>query len=482
LLDLAKVFKIIKMLSFFLPFLLAFETVKFNPITVWGIDYISYRDIANFISCKSFVTDTTVELYQGKKRVRIDFAKRVLALGDTILPLDNLYIDDNLLYLDGETWALVLTWFSEAQTYYWDYQNKRYIISKYPPSVKSFVCDGDSLKIVYNRDLSPVLFQSGDTLYIFIRSGFFSGLASRKVYGEYVKAIRVRHTSEGVTFLITLNEGVSFESAKGVTTLDVRFKGKPSVTPPLEIKTETESLPVVREEEKKAYNRKIDVVIVDPGHGGEDPGAVANGVKEKDVVLSVARLVKKKLEKVGIKAILTRDGDYFISLGERARIARKYNADLFVSIHCNYAPGSRAARGIETYFLSEARTEWERSVAAFENSVIKYEVGRKASKDDILTMILGDMAQYEFLKESQDLAYFVQESLVNSVSSVDRGVKQAGFYVLQGVYAPSVLVELGFLTNKDEARRLTDARYQEKLADAIVDAIIKFKVNYERGF
>lgn len=136
---------------------------------------------------------------------------------------------------------------------------------------------------------------------------------------------------------------------------------------------------------------------------------------------------------------------------------------------------------METFFLSEARTEWERSVAAFENSVVKYEVDKNTDKGDILSMIIGDMAQYEFLKESQDLAYFVQESLVNSISSLDRGVKQAGFYVLQGVYAPSVLVELGFLTNKDEAKKLKDTRYQEKLADAIVDAIIKFKVAYERS-
>ncbi|MEO0230847.1 MAG: N-acetylmuramoyl-L-alanine amidase [candidate division WOR-3 bacterium] len=469
------------MLSFFLQILFAFETIKINPLNVGGVDYISYRDIANLLGTRSFVSDSSIELYAGTKKVRVNFERKELLLGSDVVPIDNIYVDDNTLFLDGDTWGYVLTWLSESQTYYWDYQNKRYIISRYPPSVKSIVLDDDSLKIVYNADLSPLVFQSGDTVFIFIKKGFYSGLATRKVYGEYVKFIRIRHTSEGVTVLITLNEGVRYNVSTRTMSLVLRLSKPLSEKVVKEIEEPILPFPTETGQAlQRSYQRKIRVVVIDPGHGGHDPGAVANGVKEKDVVLQVSRLVAKKLEKTGVKVVLTRTGDYFVSLAERARIAKKYNADLFVSIHCNYAPGSRLARGIETYFLSEARTEWERSVAAFENSVIKYEVEKKAGNNDILTMILGDMAQYEFLKESQDLAYFIQESLVNSAFSVDRGVKQAGFYVLQGVYAPSALVELGFLTNKEEAKRLTDARYQEKLADAIVDAIIKFKVRYER--
>ncbi|HOP32011.1 MAG TPA: N-acetylmuramoyl-L-alanine amidase [Candidatus Hydrothermia bacterium] len=469
------------MLSFFLGILLAFETVKFNPISIGGVDYISYKDIADLLKCSSFVSDTTVELFSGTKKVRLSFEKKVAWLGNQSIPLENVYIDDNTLFLDGESWAYILSWFSETQIYYWDYQNKRYIISKYPPSVKSFKLDADSIVIEHNRDLSPVVFQSEDTIYVFIKSGFYSGLAGKKVYGEFVKAVRTRHTTEGVTFLITVNNGVKYIVSKRLMSIVLKFQRE---GPPGEVqvpeKVTTPEVPPIIEAPKKGYERNIKVVVIDPGHGGHDPGAVANGIREKDVVLQVSKLIKKKLERMGIKVVLTRSGDYFVSLGERARIAQKNKADLYVSIHCNYAPGSKA-RGVETFFLSEARTEWERSVAAFENSVVKYEVDKNTDKGDILSMIIGDMAQYEFLKESQDLAYFVQESLVNSISSLDRGVKQAGFYVLQGVYAPSVLVELGFLTNKDEAKKLKDTRYQEKLADAIVDAIIKFKVAYERS-
>jgi len=463
-----------------LQILLTFETVKFNPLNIGGFDFIPYNDIVNFLKCNSFASDSVIELYYGPKRAKLNIERKKAWLGKDTIPLENVYIDNSNVFLDAETWAYILTWFSEAQIYYWDYQNKRYIISKYPPSVKNFILDGDSLRIDYNKDLSPLVFQSGDTVYIFIKSGFFSGLASKKVYGDFVKIVRIRHTSEGVTFLVTLNDGVKYSISKRPMSLVLTFQGTPraEVSPP-QAPAPSETTQAFQPE--KMYERKIKVVVVDPGHGGHDPGAVANGVREKDVVLEIARLVKKKLEKLGIKVVLTRDGDYFVTLGERARIAQKYKTDLFVSIHCNYAPGSSRARGIETYFLSEARTDWERSVAAFENSVIKYEVGKKADNGDILTMILGDMAQYEFLKESQDLAYFVQESLVNLGESIDRGVKQAGFYVLQGVYAPSILIEVGFLTNRDEARKLRDSRYQEKIADAIVDGIIKFKIAYERS-
>lgn len=467
------------MCNIFLQFLIAFEVVNFNPLNVGGVDFIPYRDIVNFLKCKSFVSDSVIELHSAAKKARLNIEKKKAWLGNDTIPLENVYIDDSAVFLDAETWGYILTWFSEAQTYYWDYKNKRYIISKYPPSVKSFVLDGDSLRIDHNRDLSPLVFQSGDTVYVFIKSGFYSGLAGRKIYGEFVKTVRIRHTSEGVTFLITLNDGVKYSISKRPMSLVLTFQGRA----PTEVSTP--QIPAFSEKgeakPEKTYERKIGVVVIDPGHGGHDPGAVANGVIEKEVVLEIARRVKKRLEKLGIKVILTRNGDYFVTLGERARIAQKYKADLFVSIHCNYAPKSSKARGIETYFLSEARTEWERSVAAFENSVIKYEVGKKADNGDILTMILGDMAQYEFLKESQDLAYFVQESLVNLVGGIDRGVKQAGFYVLQGVYAPSILVEVGFLTNRDEARKLKDYRYQEKIAEAIVDGIIKFKIAYERS-
>lgn len=469
------------MLSFFLQILLAFETVKFNPLNIGGVDFISYKDIADFLKCRSFVSDTVVELYSGSKKAKVSFEKKKAWLGNDTISLENVYIDDNTLYLDGESWAYILTWFSEAQTYYWDYQNKRYIVSKYPPSVKSFTLFEDSIRIDHNRDLSPLIFQSGDTVYIFIKSGFYSGLAGRKVYGDFVKTIRIRHTSEGVTFLITLNDGVKYATFKRQMSLVLNFQRETVPERPLREAVPPSETPQIVQQPQKAYERKIKVVVIDPGHGGHDPGAVANGLREKDIVLQVSKLVKKKLEKLGIKVVLTRDGDYFVTLGERARIAHKYKADLYVSIHCNYAPGSKA-RGIETFFLSEARTEWERSVAAFENSVVKYEVDKSTNGKDILSMILGDMAQYEFLKESQDLAYFVQESLVNSAGSIDRGVKQAGFYVLQGVYAPSVLVELGFLTNRDEARKLKDSRYQDELANAVVDAIVKFKISYERAY
>jgi N-acetylmuramoyl-L-alanine amidase len=162
--------------------------------------------------------------------------------------------------------------------------------------------------------------------------------------------------------------------------------------------------------------------------------------------------------------VLTRDGDYFVSLKERAEIAKKFNAKLFVSIHCNYSETDNA-EGPETYFLSTARTNEERAVETLENSVIKYEV----EDNDLLKFIISDILQNAYLKESQKLAFFIHQKI--SKDRKDRGVKQAGFYVLRGVYSPSVLVELGFISNPKEAKLLSDEKYQDEIARNIAEGI-----------
>ncbi|MEO0178258.1 MAG: N-acetylmuramoyl-L-alanine amidase [candidate division WOR-3 bacterium] len=207
-------------------------------------------------------------------------------------------------------------------------------------------------------------------------------------------------------------------------------------------------------------------IVIDPGHGGKDPGAIGKwGIKEKDITLSVSKKIANILKKeYGFKVILTREEDIFLSLSERAEIAKRYNAKLFVSIHCNYSEVDNAF-GPETYFLSTARTSEERAVEALENSVIKYEV----EESDILKFIVSDILQNAYLKESQKLAFFVHEKLKDGRN--DRGIKQAGFYVLRKVYAPSILIEIGFISNPEEAKLLMDEEYQNKLAKAIAEGI-----------
>lgn len=224
-------------------------------------------------------------------------------------------------------------------------------------------------------------------------------------------------------------------------------------------------------------------IVIDPGHGGKDPGAIgfSGRVYEKNVVLSVAHKIKEMVEEnLDVRVLLTREDDRFIPLQERTAFANRNQANLFISLHCNAAP-NRSASGIEVYFLSVARTDDARAVEMMENAVVeKYEGGLEAVKRyDDLTYILMDMAQAEQLKESSYLAIKLQANLVKTTRAKDRGVKQAGFYVLRGAFMPSVLVELGFISNREEERKLNNSEYQKLLAEAIYEGIKSYIFNYE---
>ncbi len=210
----------------------------------------------------------------------------------------------------------------------------------------------------------------------------------------------------------------------------------------------------------------VKTIVVDAGHGGKDPGALGKGgLREKDVVLKVARQVSAKLRKKGYTVIMTRDRDVFIPLEERTAIANTKKADLFVSIHVN-ATVNRKARGIETYYLSLASTPEEQQAAALENAVSSKQLGE-------LQSILKDILKNSKIKESRHFAGMMQTSMVQGMqkkySNVkNRGVRKAPFFVLIGAQMPSILVELGFLSNRDEEKRLRSNSYLEALASEIV--------------
>ncbi|HJR53940.1 MAG TPA: N-acetylmuramoyl-L-alanine amidase, partial [Gemmatimonadota bacterium] len=189
-------------------------------------------------------------------------------------------------------------------------------------------------------------------------------------------------------------------------------------------------------------------IVLDAGHGGRDAGAIGRGgTHEKEVTLEVVRRLAERLSGVpGVRVVLTRDADEFVALGERTRIANHEKADLFVSIHANSAE-SRAAEGFETYFLSAAKTEDARRVARMENSAVKYENPSidPASLGE-LNFILWDLAQNEYLRESSILAESVQEEIDRRLALRSRGVKQAGFFVLNGAFMPAILFEMAFIS------------------------------------
>ena len=230
-------------------------------------------------------------------------------------------------------------------------------------------------------------------------------------------------------------------------------------------------------------------VVVDAGHGGPDngmTGPIGGGPKlyEKNVTLQVAFRVGDALRARGVQVVYTRTSDTLIALSDRGHIANRASGDLFLSIHVNAAnptwkdPG--AARGFETYFLAEARTEDARRVEQMENESVRFETGSVVSADDPLSFILSDMQQNEHLRESSDLADLIQQRLGRIHPGPSRGVKQAGFRVLVTAFMPAVLVEIGFGTNRADARFVTSPASQGIIAGAIADATIDYLNRYRR--
>lgn len=231
-------------------------------------------------------------------------------------------------------------------------------------------------------------------------------------------------------------------------------------------------------------NAQSFTVVIDAGHGGKDPGAVsANGkVHEKDITLNVALMVGENIAKKypEVKVLYTRKTDKFVGLNDRARIANKANADLFISIHVNAAE-NRSAKGAETYTLGieEARTERNLEIAKRENGVILLEDNHEKTYANFNpnspeSYIIFEYMQSEFVKESIHIAQYVQENFANDANRLDRGVRQAGFLVLNATSMPSILVELGYISNAEEAKYLASATAQKRLSDCISKAFDKY--------
>ncbi|MBI4917128.1 MAG: N-acetylmuramoyl-L-alanine amidase [Acidobacteria bacterium] len=208
------------------------------------------------------------------------------------------------------------------------------------------------------------------------------------------------------------------------------------------------------------------LVVLDPGHGGEDQGAKGPaGELEKDITLALARLVAGRLQAAGVTARLTRDGDESVPLADRTALANRLRADAFVSIHANASP-ARGAKGAETYFMNvDASDPQAAQSAARENA---------SAPADTVQLILWDLAHVANITASSRLARGLQERLDALQGIRDRGVKQAPFVVLTGATAPAALVEVGFLSNPDEAGRLTGRGSQDELAAALSEAIVGF--------
>jgi N-acetylmuramoyl-L-alanine amidase len=286
--------------------------------------------------------------------------------------------------------------------------------------------------------------------------------------------------------------------------LTIRLKGQINSAEPMIAENGTDILIAVQipseeqaaERKARSYERelqrerekwKLDVIVIDAGHGGDDPGAIGlRGTKEKDITLGIAlklgKLIEKKLPDVDV--VYTRKTDNFVELYKRGQIANQNGGKLFISIHCNSMPRrNHSENGFEIYLLRPGKTENALRIAEKENEVIKLErdYENRYQKLTEENFILLTMAQSAYVKYSERFADILQQEMGKHLNLNNNGVKQAGFYVLVGASMPNVLIETGYLSNKNDEKFLSSTAGQEKIAEAIFNGVKRFKQEYEKS-
>jgi N-acetylmuramoyl-L-alanine amidase len=344
---------------------------------------------------------------------------------------------------------------------------------KYVPAAR--VIDRFNLTVEIDAATGVFRLRSGRKTVMFVagsREVFFGGRVSLLSAPVQLREGQLFIPRDGVDLLTTqlLNRRVSWSYEGGVFGLE--REGKPEGAQTRVVRRVPESF-------------DIDAIIIDPGHGGSDPGGVGSGgVKEKDIVLSIAQELKRELVKKHRQReiFITREQDVFVSLEDRGAVANGVNPDrnpIFISIHAN-ASFEKKTYGFETYFLTlDPVSEEAREVAQMENSVFTPEI---ENYSDNIRQIMNRIVDVEYRRESMKLADFIQERLAASIGteSANRGVKSAFFYVLKAAKMPAVLVEIGFVTNSDESNRLLQPEYRRKISRGIAEGIEDFIVLFQR--
>jgi len=423
---------------------------QFNSIPVQDLDYVSLKKLSEKLGC-SMLYDSTYRVYTIQKEARITIVPE-----NPFIKYEEKFIQLTypVIEIDGEPFVplcelpgiLSLLLNSEFRLQGNNVvEVKKLNVLGFNIKVKS---DETVATLKYDPSLE-ILFRGEDTLWVIT---IFDAIYNLDIFPTDGKGFIKRIIPRPGEGFLELKVITAPDKDVNIKKLDGRLKIE------------------VREYRKK----EIRTIVVDPGHGGKDSGAIGNGLKEKDVTLKIAKYLSAELKSMGFHVIMTRTDDTFLSLKERTEIADNARADLFVSIHCNSVRNKSyvAMHGTETYFLSVAKTDWARAVEATENSSIKFEGADVAQTG--LKYVLWDLAQSQFLEESQQLAIDIQESIVDYCRTYNRGVNQANFYVLRVNYMPAVLVETLFISNPDDAKKLKDDGFLKRLARGIARGIKKY--------
>lgn len=347
------------------------------------------------------------------------------------------------------------------------------------PEYTRVVIDADRPAAIESNLLKkdPALDRDRQRLYVDIKNSRLGNIETTiPINDSLLKAARAaQYSQDTVRVVIDIHsfEGYNVFSLPNPFRVVIDVRGKKSSAGVL-----SPSAPALETGDGASLARQLALgvrrIIIDAGHGGKDPGAsgYVRGVHEKTLVLTIAKKLRKKIERsLGCEVIMTRSTDTYLTLEERTGVANMKKGDLFISIHANSAR-NRNAFGIETYFLNLTTDEESIRVAARENATSERNISE-------LQTILNDLMQNAKINESSRLATYVQKSLCAHLSKdyrniKNKGVKQAPFYVLIGAQMPAILVETSFISNEMECRRLMDPKYQEALCDGIVAGIRKY--------
>jgi len=443
--------------------------------------YFSTVDLARILACRYYVNPERqkIVLYIANHRVKISAKSSFIIIDDQVLqmPMFTKVIGEDV-YVPAEAFFSIikrtiipgLTYNSKRQMLDIDIVNFNIIGLAIEDKANGTIIRLQTKDQFKDGNISSFIHDNG-WFYLTVVGGIAdSSVIVRADYGKAVRRILVDQLDESVQLAFQLrpkieNQEVYLNRDPAEIVITLR-------TPVIDSMARLKSL------RERWY---LDTVVLDAGHGGKDGGAIGRyGTKEKDITLDIVKRVGLLLEKnTNIRVIYTREEDVFIPIAKRPKIANAANGKLFVSIHTN-ATSNRKIRGFETYLLRPGKTADAIEVATRENAVIKLEEQENnyfELSDEAL--IMATMAQSAFMKESELLAATIQSELAKRLKSPDRGVKQAGFYVLIGASMPNVLVETGFLSNAQEEKMLKKPSYRQKIAQSIYQAIVAFKNSRE---
>lgn len=459
------------------------KTQPIRRLTVDEVDYLAAADLFGAVDAKMEFRDDNRELQAriGGKKLEFEVARQLCRVEGSDYNLVHApFLRDGDMYLPIRQALFLL---SDVLERVLVYDEREAVIS----AVKEgFNISGVNLESKVNGDLLEIMLTKKLDYEVFISEGNWVNVT---IHGGRVDAVRLsrKYPHQRIinvrAFQFTNSAQVSVQLREDITEFHDNYADDPH-----RIQISIENTEFAAPEDDTTFLPRhdeynpIDVVVIDPGHGGERDGAIGrNDLKEKDVVLDVALRLETIIEKnKRFASVLTRREDKNVGLEERAQLANVARGDLFISIHANSSE-QKSASGSQTFFLSPAKNDESRILEMLENEDFRVErPGATDRNKKDLDFIVTDMIQTEYLNQSRQLAECIQQELANGLSVKSRGIDQAGFIVLNKVQMPSALVEVAFMSNKVESRLLAQEDFRQAAAEAIYRAIVRFADRYDK--